>query len=256
MGLVADDYTQYSSTAALLGNISRIANGGTGDPATSRYSYVANANLLELDRTMVFNGHPTVKYNMPGGTDSVPQATVYFPGGKVLNDMWLRVTIRFSPGWTTDGTLANSGKGYKLLGWAWDAGDGRASVEFGPITDMTIGWYVFRPAGNSMAPYVFSRSLPSGFLNGTGWYDVVVHYQQTSSTTVHEQWWMGPNGTNLILQGDLTGTMAPGQTVPNINHVMLGMNFNQIRAANQRQAIWYGQWEVVDGSQHPNPFGF
>ena len=255
LGLVSDDYTQYASTAALLANISSNSNGGTGNPATSKYSYVDNGNLLELDPTMTFNGHPTAKYNMPGGSASVPQLQVYFPGNKVLTDMWLRVTIRFSPGWTTDGTLTNSGKGYKLLGWAWDSGDGRGSVEFGPVTDMTIGWYVFRPAGSSMGPILFSQTVPTAWRNGTDWYDVVVHYQQTSSTTVRQQWWMGINGTHLILQGDETGTMAPGQTVPNVNRIMLGMNFNQIRAANQTQALWYGQWEVIDGSQHANPFG-
>jgi hypothetical protein len=49
--------------------------------------------------------------------------------------------------------------------------------------------------------------------------------------------------------------MAAGQTVPNVNRIMLGMNFNQVRAANQTQALWSGQWEVVDGSQHAHPFG-
>ena len=255
LALVSDDYRQYQNTAALLNNISRNSNGGTGDPATSKYAYVENGSLLTLDDTMRFNGHATARYNMPGGTASVPQLQVYFPGKKVLTDMWLRITIRFSPGWTTDGTLVNYGKGYKLLGWAWDSGDGRASVEFGPVTNMTIGWYVFRPAGNSMGPILFSHAVPSGWRDGTNWYDVVVHYQQTSSTTVRQQWWMGISGTSLVLQGDETGTMAAGQTVPNVNRIMLGMNFNQTRAASQSQTLWYGQWEVVDGSQHTNPFG-
>jgi hypothetical protein len=28
-----------------------------------------------------------------------------------------------------------------------------------------------------------------------------------------------------------------------------------VRAPNQTQALWWGEWEVVDGTQHPNPFG-
>jgi len=35
---------------------------------------------------------------------------------------------------------------------------------------------------------------------------------------------------------------------------MLGLNFNSPRAVGQNQALWYGQWEVVDGSQYSNPF--
>ena len=256
LAFVSDDFRQYKSISDLLANIAANSDGLPGNsPATSRYAYGINENLLELDPMMPFNGHPSVKYKMPGGTAAVPELIVYFPGGKKLTDMWLRITIRFSPGWTTAGTLANYGRGYKLIGWAWDNGNGRASVEFGPDTDVTIGWYVFRPEGNSVADYVFSKTLPPNWRDGTAWYDVVVHYQQTSPTTVREKWWAGPNGGNLVLQGDLSGTMAAGQTVPNVDRVMLGMNFNQIRAADQNQALWFGQWEVVDGAQHANPFG-
>lgn len=251
---MSDDFSRYANTAALLNNISRNSNGGTGNPATSLYAYVESGNLLELDRAVLFNGHPTAKYNMPGNSNAVPELQVYFPGGRTLQDMWLRVTLRFSPGWTTDGVLQNAGKGYKLLGWGWDTQNGRGSIEFGPVTDVTIGWYVFSNAGNSMAPYVFSNRLPAGWRSGTDWYDIVVHYQQTSATSVREQWWMGLNGTPLIPQGELTGTMIPGQTVPRVNRVALGEVFNQVRAANQSEALWYGQWEVVDGSQYPNPF--
>jgi hypothetical protein len=51
--------------------------------------------------------------------------------------------------------------------------------------------------------------------------------------------------------------MKDGSLMPPLSTITIGLNFNQVRAPNQSQAIWWGEWEVVDGSvsAHPNPFG-
>ena len=49
--------------------------------------------------------------------------------------------------------------------------------------------------------------------------------------------------------------MRDNSALPGLNSVMLGLNFNQVRAIGQNQAVWYGQWEVVDGSVYTDPFG-
>ena len=50
-----------------------------------------------------------------------------------------------------------------------------------------------------------------------------------------------------------TTRMLPGKPVPQVNAVMLGMNRNQ--NILREMSLNYGQWEVVDGALHPNPFG-
>lgn len=42
-------------------------------------------------------------------------------------------------------------------------------------------------------------------------------------------------------------------TVPPVNRILLGMNINQTVA--RTQALWIGQWDVVDGTRSLNPFG-
>lgn len=63
------------------------------------------------------------------------------------------------------------------------------------------------------------------------------------------------DGQVPVLKGTVPGTMLSGGALPLINGVSVGLNFNQVRTASQSQAIWWGQWEVVDGSQHADPFG-
>lgn len=59
----------------------------------------------------------------------------------------------------------------------------------------------------------------------------------------------------LVYQGQTQEKMMNGSPMPPLVNVAVGLNFNQIRAANQTQALWWGEWEVVDGNQHQNPFG-
>jgi hypothetical protein len=250
---LSDDYHAYSSSAALRSNISSL-HAGTGDPHTSLYNDGPSAGLAELDATVTYNGHPTVKYNQPGGTAAGPQMWPSFPKGKLLTDMWFRAVIRFSPGFTTYGVTPNCAKAYKLLGWGWEGMTGRGGLGFTNTTDYTFTWGL-ESAGKSLG---FTE--PTGFRKVTtewtdgAWYDYVIHYEQTSATTTRTTLYIGRNSETPRLVYVMNGAANPGVTVPPVDRVMLGLNFNSVREQSQNQALWYGEWEVVDGSQYANPF--
>jgi hypothetical protein len=254
-----DDYTGYRSTADLDLMISRNIAGGTGDPHTALYNDGANGDLAKLDMKVLYNGHPTVRYDQPELKNTTPELWVSFP--KPLRRFWFRAKIQFSPGFTTDGITPNYGKGYKLFGWGWRGNYGRGSIELGSINQYYIVWGV-TPAGTNTAhgnsPDVTASRPASAEWHGDNtyhnWYDYIVLYEQTSPTTVRERWWLAPDGQTPVLQGDNVGHMTTGE-VPPADRFMLGMNFNQQRAKGQNQSLWYGQWELVDGEQYLNPFG-
>jgi hypothetical protein len=228
--------------------------GGTGDLNTVLYNDGPNAGLAVLDTTVKYNGHPTVKYNQLGGTNLGPELWSTFPNGKTITNMWLRAVIKFSPGFTTYGITANSSNSYKLLGWAWAGTNGRGGLGFTNTNQYTFTWGVETYQGQWLG---FTE--PTGFRNVTtewsdsAWYSYVIHYEQTSSTTTRTSFYLGRNTATPQLVYVMNGTMDSG-TVPPLNRVMLGLNFNSVRPANESQALWYGQWEVVDGSQYTNPF--
>jgi hypothetical protein len=258
-----DDYRNYRSTSDFQLMISRNL-GGRGDPHTSIYNDGVNAGMAALDDTILYNGHPTVKYNQPGGTSATPELWVSFP--QPLTRFWFRAKVRFSQGFTTDGVTPNYGKGYKLFGWGWRGNNGRGSIELGNVSQYYIVWGVTPDGSNTAygsAPDVtamrpasaeWQTGLTAQTRQNDNWYDYIVLYEQTSSTSVRERWWLARDGEQPVLQGDNVGHMTTGQ-VPAADRFMMGMNFNQQRAQNQNQALWYGQWELVNGEQHANPFG-
>jgi len=228
--------------------------GGLGSPQTAVYTDGVNPSMATLDTDTLYNGHPTVKYNQPGGTNATPELWVGFP--QPLRRFWFRAKIKFSQGFTTDGVTPNYGKGYKLFGWGWRGNNGRGSVELGNVSQYYIVWGV-TPGSSSAygsAPDVTASRHASTEWQDNKWYDYIVLYEQTSATTVRERWWLARDGEQPVLQGDNVGQMTSGQ-VPAADRFMMGMNFNQQRAQNQNQALWYGQWELVDGEQNANPFG-
>jgi hypothetical protein len=247
---VYDDFRSYSGTSALLANISTVAGGTGGSGSLYRDGY--NAKLAEIDKSVLYNGHQTVKYNQPGGTSASPGLWVSFPSGKRLTKMWFRVKVRFSPGYTTSGVTSGSAKAYKLLGWAWAGADGRATLEITNTNQYVFDWSV---TGSASGPYTYKSDpkISTEWSDGQ-WYDYIICYEQTSSTTIRQRWWLAKDGQTPQLKADIKATMRSG-TVPPVNRVMLGLNFNQTRASGQNQALWIGQWEVVDGNEHSNPFG-
>ena len=253
VGLFADDFTQYHNTADLMANTSSLI-GGTGNYQTVLYNDGANANLVSLDTVVRYNGHATMRYDQPGGVATTPTLHHAFYSVAPLTKMWLRAKIRFSPGYTTTGTLTNSANAYKMLGWGWSGFNGRGSLEISNTNEYEFYWYVFNSTGQTIAGgNVSSAGTISTEWTDGGWYDYILEYEITSDTTAIARAWFQKDGAAPTLRAVTTGA-GPVGTIPAVNAVFLGLNFNQVRATTQNQSIWYGQWEVVDGTQHPNPF--
>lgn len=254
VSLAKDDFTGYSSTAALQANITSNA-GGTGSPATALYHDGTNASLVSLDPTTLYNGHATMKYSMPGGTNATPWLAIGF--AQPLAHIWYRVKVRFSPGWTDTGTLTNTANAYKMLSWGYAGANGSGRLEITNTNEYDFYWNVqsltdgsLIGGGNHAVPGTITNEWTSG-----GWYDYIIEVDHSASTSGVARIWMAPDGQVPVLKGTVPGAMLSGGALPLINSVSVGLNFNQVRAATQTQAIWWGQWEVVDGSQHANPFG-
>jgi len=253
LALLSDDFSEYSSTAAFLQQVS-VNVGGTGNYLTAMYHDGRNAQLASIDPTVLYNGHATLKYTQPGGTGATPELWVTLPSS--IKTMWLRAKIRFSPGYTTTGTLTNSSNAYKLLGWQLAGVNGSGRLEITNTTQYDLYWSAATYSGATAVPNTDAGGGPSvatEWQDG-GWYDYIIEYTVTSATTGVARAWITRDGQTPRLVMTRNRTAASGYTMPSANGVSLGMNFNQVRTATQNQALWYGQWEVVDGGAHPDPF--
>ena len=250
LAVVSDDFTRYSSTDNLKSYIT-INAGGTGPVIGSFYSDGVDARLIQLDSTVLYNGHPTLKYNQPGGVGSTPQLYVYFPA---RTHIWYRVKVRFSPGFTTAGTLANTANAYKLLSWGWSTTNGSGRIEITNTTEYQL--YENAQTGGTLTGggnFVHAGSISTEWSDG-GWYDYIVEVDHSQPVGVIRLW-RAKDGQTPVYKGQQPEQMQDGSPMPLLTHISVGLNFNQVRAPNQTQALWWGEWEVVDGTQHPNPFG-
>jgi hypothetical protein len=253
LALVSDDYSKYGSTQDLLANISSNI-GGTGSPSTALYTDGVNPQLAELDKTVTYNGHATVKYNQPGGVANSPELWVGLR--QTLSHLWLRAKVRFSPGFTTTGTLANSANAYKLLGWGWNAYDGSGRLEISNTNQYQLYWNVQDKNTGTLiggGVYGIGGNITTEWSDG-GWYDYIIEVDFSQAITGIARLWMAKDGETPVLRTVSSSTMQGGAALPGLTEVMLGMNFNQVRTAGQTQALWFGEWEVVDGSQYANPY--
>lgn len=253
--LLADDFSEYSTTAALLNQIS-VNVGGTGGAQSALYHDGKNGQLASIDPSVQYNGHPTMKYTQPGGTGATPELWVSLP--HTVSTMWLRAKIRFSPGFTTAGTLTNSANAYKLFGWNLAGVDGSGRLEITNTSQYDLYWSAnVKNTATAAVPNTDPGNGPSVSSEWTdgNWYDYIIEYSVTSSTTGVARVWVARDGQTPQLVMTRNRTANPGYTMPSVDGICLGLNFNQVRTANQNQALWYGQWEVVDGSAHPDPFG-
>lgn len=236
--LLGDDYTGYANTNALRANM------GPG----KLYNDPINTTLVDLDTSILYNGHPTARYNQPAGGGQTPQLWASLPYG--LTDMWLRAKIRFQPGWSTVGTKPNTANAYKLMGWGWAGTDGSSRLEITNTTQYTFNWSV---SGASSGPAVDTTDGPqvkAEWQDGL-FYDYVVHYKALDTKHVQQSWWYCKDGAIPQLVKTITGVMTSGN-VPLLNRVGLGMNINQ--NIPKAQYLNWGKWEVIDGAKYPNPY--
>jgi hypothetical protein len=252
LAIVSDDFTRYSSTADLLHNIT-VTAGGTAAVHAGLYDGGVNAQLVQLDSTVRYNDHPTLKFNQPGGTASTPQLRVFFPS---TTHIWYRVKVRFSPGFTTAGTLTNSSDAYKLLSWGWSTLWGSGRIEITNTSEYELYENVQVPPTSGLiggGTYLHAGHISTEWSDG-GWYDYIVEVDHSQPAAVIRLW-RSKDGQIPVYKGEKSETMKDGSMMPPLSTITVGLNFNQVRLAGKDQALWWGEWEVVDGNQHANPFG-
>lgn len=253
LAVVSDDFAEYADTAALMKRITVNNPGGTGPAQGSFYGDGSNASLASIDASVKYNGHATLKLSQPGGVFNTPVLAVGLPS--LLTHIWYRAKIRFSPGWTTTGTLANSANAYKMLSWGWSGSgfDGSGRLEISNTNQYQLYENVQTSAGLvGGGGYMTAGNISTEWTDG-GWYDYVIEVDHSINPGVIRLW-RGKDGVTPVYQGQATERMNNGSPMPALTGISVGLNFNQVRAPNQNQAIWWGQWEVIDGTQHVNPF--
>jgi hypothetical protein len=258
LGFTSDDFTSYSSTKALLAQISSNI-GGTGNYLTCLYNDGYNGQLVSLDTSVLYNGHQTMKYTFPAGVQTYPGLWVNFQNGKSLTKMWFRSKIRFAPGFTTTGVTPasqpNGANAYKLLGWAWNTYDGSGRLEISNTTQYYLYWDAISKSGTNLGggTSVNAGSIVNEWTDGN-WYDYIIYCDFSQGTTGIARVWMAIDGQTPTLKGTSSGSLAGNVALPGITAAYLGLNFNQTRAANEAISLNYGQWEVVDGVAHSDPY--
>lgn len=228
--------------------------GGTGPRSGSFYGDGINASLASIDGSVIYNGHATLKLSQPGGVSNTPWLGVGLPSP--LAHIWYRVKIRFSPGYTTVGTLANSANAYKMLSWVWNGFNGSGRLELSNTNQYQLYENVQALSNGSLVgggTDLIAGSISTEWSDGA-WYDYIIEVDHSQNVGVIRLW-RGKDGQPPVYQGQALEKMQDGTQMPPLTGVTVGLNFNQTRAPNQNQAVWWGQWEVVDGTLHVNPFG-
>jgi hypothetical protein len=181
-----------------------------------------------------------------------------------LEKMWFRWRMRYAPGWTTAGPLpANYANSYKVAFWLWDGYNGRGQVELTNTTQYMPGWGVQDPNTGSFLSYA-ETALPGSQSFGqvttewtdNQWYEFVVYYEKTGPTSARQHWWkrrLTNNGVVADNAWTYTGISVSGAATPRVRGITLGANRNKSNPSTMY--IYWGPWEVVDGSRYPDPWG-
>lgn len=247
--VVGDDWVSYRSKAEL-----RNTNYFWWFPSGDVYEQV------ELVPDALFDQVVRIEFRENHGTDGqAPQLKKRFAP---LDDMWYRWRMRFEPGWTTAGPdPAGHANSYKVAFWTWPENDGRGQLEISNTTQYITGLGVMKDgAWQRYQEQLLPGSGPdfgritTEWSDGE-WWEYVVHYRRTSPTSAHNEYWRRRlTRAGEIAPGEWTyhGYAISGAPVPPVSAVQLGANKNKNNPVTM--FIYWGPWEVVDGSRYRNPF--
>lgn len=261
--LFFDDFTAYNSTADFLARVS--SNFGGTAKSGALYTDGANYNLVSLDKTVLFHGHPTLKYSQPGGVPNTPELWTAIPPS---SHVCIQAFIRFAPGWTTVGTgktisgvdasgkpiYATSSAAYKLLGYNFGDGyDGSGRIEITNTTQYQDYFGVVSRTKGTVAPNVFAvaGNIATEWTDGQ-FYQYVIDVDVSKGQTGTAKFYIGKDGTTPAYRTTST-TKTSESAWPRINQINWGMNYNQVRNPGQALSLNYGSMRAVDCSQG-NPF--
>lgn len=245
-----DDFTGYANTAGFLANVTVNNPGGTGPSSGAFYDDGTYASLASIDESITYNGHHTLKLSQPTGVANTPTFAHSFTS---TTHIWYRVKVRFSPGWTTVGT-GGGASAYKMLSWNWSAYDGSGRLELTLTNEYQLYENVQSKSGGALVgggTYLLDGHITNEWSDGN-WYDYIIEVDH-SVKPGFIRLWRALEGSTPVFQGEEPQTMDDGSFMPPLTAIYMGLNYNQPRTA--AQALWWGQWEVVDGTAHTNPFG-
>ena len=179
-----------------------------------------------------------------------------------LDRMWFRYRVRYQPGWTTVGPLpAGHANAYKEAFWLWEGYEGRGQIEISNTDEYILGFGVNR---NGTYLNYTERPLPGSTSFGrvttewtdNQWWEFVVYYEKTGASTARQHWWKRRLTEGGVLANNpwtYVGIEVSGAATPRVRGITLGANKNKSNPATMN--LFWGPWEVVDGTRHPDPWG-
>ncbi|HEV8599592.1 MAG TPA: hypothetical protein VGQ69_09555 [Gemmatimonadales bacterium] len=236
-----------------------------------------------------YNGGPqlnTTAKNMPGRVAKHPVGL-----RAAYTHLWVRQFIRFSPNFTTmSKTGGQGGPSYKVMFLRYEhsaarhefdidnprgvfhkgGNPGLTKVSQGQLpwhntVDMNTlypgaGWFGpdFYPFIKVPGPYPAAPSRSSPYGNGNGeWIEVVLHHKTVAERGEFTMYWR-----QYTLRGEVVPqawkihavfmTAQAGQVFPGVTIYLMGVNRN--RQYDEPMFVYWGPYEIVDGSRYPNPW--
>ncbi len=178
-----------------------------------------------------------------------------------LDNVWVRFRVRFSPGWTAEGSSPRQANpAYKLFFLLFHKADGRTGIEFAHRTQ-----YIYtnlqggfrREHEESFGTHRWGERVTGEFTDGE-WYEYVVHREVTGPNVYVNRFYrrqLTQGGKTVELPWNFFGIKTvgeEGQVARPARAIQLGGNKN--KSNDKTQYICWGPWEVVDGSRFPNPY--
>jgi hypothetical protein len=244
--LVGNDWHSYANTGALLA-------GGI----------FSNANVsIQSDQTFgqVVRMLQPENCSLPG--DQFGSTTTHSPGFTPKDQVWVRFRVRFSPGWTSAGPEPpGHDNSYKLIFLLWSGATQRFELQFANTAAMHYGVSI-GGVTRSETPVPgrtdWWGASATSMWNSDEWWEFILYWQRFTNTTGRWRIWRRQLTVNrqlvdqpFVWDGyDITATSG---TLPRAGSISLGANKNKCNPADQ--FIYWGPYDVVDGSQFPNPFG-
>ena len=241
-GVAGADWTTFSSKSALQ--------------SAGLFSWSDSRNVMDfVDLVADPTFGQVVRVTQPAGTSNVPGMRKSFTA---LNDMWFRYRVKFSTGWTSRGTGSGPGQ-FDLASWTWSGFSGNGGLGL-----LNSDYFVTLAIRNGSTYMRYNEQAVAGSSNfpqlstqDSEWYEYVVHYVKTSSTSARQEIWLRRLTTNgQVAPSAWThqGDAFSGAAVPTVKSIAIGTRMAHV--TNTTQQMFLGPWEVQDGAAAgSNPFG-
>jgi hypothetical protein len=170
--------------------------------------------------------------------------------------------VRFSVGFTTASPYPNgAANSYKLAFITWEGYNGRSEVEYTNTTGYFPG---FDYGASATCTNVLMPGSPANWgsvtteWSGGEWWEFIMYYEKTSANNSQHRWWRREyTSGGAIVNNPYTyiGTTRQNcdNPTPKARGIVLGANKNKVTQVTQY--LYWGPWEIVDGTPYPNPYG-